>query len=310
MPRVSIVITSYNAEPFIGETLDSIMAQTYRDHEIIVVDGGSTDNTVEVVSHYPPPVRLIAGQRLNKAAGRNVGILAASGEYIAFVDADDLWLPDKLQAQINLFGEHPELNWVYSDCYMFDGQTGANICTWSSRSHLHAGDILELLFQNNFIASPTPVFRRDVFDTVGFFDDNLQRHQVEDADMWLRAAAKYPIGLVPRPLARYRRHPNSLTMREDPQMALQGIIFMLELAVKREPARLGPLRGRVFSNRCVGLGKGYAGMGETSAARSMFIEAIRYSPASPSAYILWLSTFLGGRLLHRLHLLNVARRGY
>ena len=310
MPKVSIVITSYNAERLIGETLDSILAQTYRDFEIVVVDGGSTDNTVEVVSCYPPPVRLIAGERLSKSAGRNVGIRAAQGEYIAFVDADDLWLPDKLQAQMDLFEEQPHLKWVYSDCYMFDGQTGANLCTWSNRSRLYAGNILELLFQNNFIASSTPVFQREVFEEVGDFDETLQRHQPEDADMWLRVAAEFPVGLIARPLARFRRHPNSLTMREDPQMALQGVISVLELAVLREPARLRPLRGQVFAKYYIALGKGYAGMGQTSAAREMLTKAMHYYPASPAAYMFWLTTWLGGKLLRRVHLLNVSRRGY
>ncbi len=310
MPKVSVVITAYNAELFIAETLDSVLAQTYRDYEIVVVDGGSTDNTVAVVARYPPPVRLIAGQRLSKAAGRNVGIRAAQGEYIALVDADDLWLPNKLQSQMDLFGEKPELKWVYSDCYMFDGWTGSNIGTWSKSCRLHAGNILELLFQNNFIASPTPVFQRCVFDEVGYFDETLQRHQPEDADLWLRSAAKFPIGLVFKPLARFRRHPNSLTMREDPQQALQGVISVLELAVAREPIRLGPWRGRVFAKRYVALGKGYMGMGQTRAARAMFTTAMRYYPPTPTAYVFWLSTWLGGKLLYRLHLLNVTKRGY
>jgi len=310
MPRVSIVITSYNSGLLIGETLDSILAQSYRDFEIIVVDGGSTDDTIEVVSRYSSPVRLIAGQRLTKSAGRNVGIRAAQGEYIGFVDADDLWLPDKLQAQMDLLEEQPDLKWVYSDCYMFDGQTGANICTWSSRSRLHAGNILESLFQDYFIASPTPLVHRDVFDEVGHFDETFLRHQPEDTDMWLRVAAKFPVGLVSRPLARFRRHPSSLTMREDPKMALDGVLFVLDQAVIREPSRLGSLRGQVFAKRYVALGKGYAGMRQTSAARAMFIKAIQCDLATPAAYMFWLSTWLGGTLLHYLHRLNVAKRGY
>ena len=310
MPRVSVVITSYNSGLLIGETLDSILTQSYRDFEIIVVDGGSTDNTIEVVSRYPSPVRLIAGQRLTKSAGRNVGIRAAQGEYIGFVDADDLWLPDKLQAQMDVFKEQPNLKWVYSDCYMFDGQTKANICTWSSRSRLHAGAILGFLFQDYFIASPTPLVRREVFDAVGYFDETLLRHQPEDTDMWLRVAAKFPIGLVPKPLARFRRHPNSLTMREDPKMALEGVLFVLDRAVVREPARLGPLRGQVFAKHAIAFGRGYAGRGQTSAARALFMQAVHYYPVTPAAYLYWMGTWLGNTLLHYLYRLYVAKRGY
>jgi len=310
MPRVSVIITAYNAGALIGETLDSVLAQSYRDFEIIVVDGGSTDDTIEVVARYPSPVRLFAGQCLTKSAGRNVGIRAAQGEYIGFVDADDLWLPDKLQAQMDLFKEQPNLKWVYSDCYMFDGQTKANICTWSSRSRLYADDILKPLFEKYFMASPTPLVRREVFDEVGYFDETLLRHQPEDVDMWLRVAAKFPIGLVPKPLARWRRHSSSLTMREDPKMALEGLLFVLEQAVLREPLRLETLRGQVFAKCYVAFGKGYASMRQTSAARTMFVKAIQCYPATPVTYIFWLGTWLGGTLLHYLHRLNVARRGY
>ena len=309
-PTVSVVIPTYNRAHMIGDTLNSVLAQTYRNFEIIVVDDGSTDNTPEVLTYYGSPVHYVRCENRGKSAARNTGIRVARGDYIAFLDSDDLWLPNKLQAQMDVFDEQPDLKWVYSDCYMFDGQTGADICTWSSHSRLYAGNIFELLFQNNFIASPTPVFRRQVFGEVGYFDETLQRHQPEDADMWLRTAAKFPIGLVSRPLARFRRHPNSLTMREEPQLALQGVISVLELAVAREPARLGPLRGRVFAKRYVALGKGYAGMGQASAARTMFTKALRYYPAIPSAYAFWLGTWLGGKFLYRLHLLNVAKRGY
>lgn len=310
-PTVSVVIPTYNRAHMIGETLNSVLAQTYRSFEIIVVDDGSADNTPEVLAHYGPPVHYMRCENnIGKAAARNTGIRIARGDYIALLDSDDLWLPNKLQAQMDVFDEQPDLKWVYSDCYMFDGRTGANICTWSSHSRLYAGSIFELLFQNNFIASPTPVFWRQVFDEVGYFDETLQRHQPEDADMWLRAAAIFPIGLVSKPLARFRLHPNSLTMREDPQMALQGVISVLEHAVAREPTRLGPLRGRVIAKRYVTSGKGYAGMGRASTARAMFVQAMRYNPANPLAYLFWLSTWLGGNLLHRLHLLNVVRRGY
>jgi glycosyltransferase involved in cell wall biosynthesis len=310
MPRISVVITSYNAVGLIAETLRSVLDQTYRDLEIVVVDGGSTDGTIDLVSRYPPPVRLISGTRLSKSAGRNVGIRATEGEYIALVDADDLWRQDKLKRQMDVFAAQPDIGWVYSDCEMFDGQTSANLGLWSDRNRLYAGDILKPLFRNNFVASPTPVFHRSVFEKVGGFDEALARYEPEDADMWLRAAAEFPVGIVREPLARFRRHSESLTMREDPKLALEGILAVLDRAASREPERLGPLRDSVFAQWFVAAGKGHAGQGETPAARAMFARAIRCHPANVSGWLFWAATGIGGPTLHYLHRLNVGRRGY
>src|SRR5215831_8348634 len=124
MARVSVVITARNAGPHLAQTLDSILAQSYRDFEIIVVDGGSTDGTIDVARAYPPPVRVISGRSLTKSAGRNVGIQASTGEFVALVDADDWWVEAKLARQLEYLEQNPWCQWVYSDCYLFDDRAG------------------------------------------------------------------------------------------------------------------------------------------------------------------------------------------
>lgn len=307
MPKISVVITAYNASKWIAATLDSVLAQDFIDFEVIVIDDGSTDNTALVVADYGERVRCIYRPNGGQPSARNVGIRAARGEYIAFVDADDLWTKEKLRLQMDLL-QKTGLAWVYCDAFAFDDQSGKRLYRFGEVVRQLTGDILESLFFNHFIPSPTPVIRKSVFEHVGYFDEDLQFS--EDWNMWLKIAAHYPIGLVSMPLAGYRVHSTSMTGKGDPQIKLQGCLTVVERAVVREPIRLGTLRGQVCAKYYVAFGKAYASMRQTSTARTMFMKAIQCYPANPSAYIFWLSTWLGGTLLHYLHRLKIARRGY
>jgi glycosyltransferase involved in cell wall biosynthesis len=297
MPCVSVVITALNAEALIGETLDSVLAQDFSNLEIIVVDGGSTDRTRDVVSSYPAPVRLVAGERLTKSAGKNLGIRAARGEYIALVDADDCWLPNKLTRQLEYFKKYPACAWVYSDCLIVHGQSKRVVSRWSSRNHLPAGNILEALLFDCFVPSPTPLIRRSAFEEVGFFDESFLRHEPEDWDLWLRFAARFPVGVIREPLAQLRVHPESLTAREDLLLTAEGALAVVRRAFERNPQLSMRLRTRVFSywRRC--FGRGLLAAARPHEARQFFSEAIEQRPFNVSAYLLWASTWLGRRLL-------------
>lgn len=307
-PEVSVVISPYNAAVWIAETLDSVLAQTFSNIEIIVVDGGSTDRTVEIVSRYGSPVRLMADGRCSKSVGKNKGVSASQGNYVAFVDADDLWLPQKLELQLQLLRERADLGWAYADVYLFEDNRLNNLATFGKSTRLYAGDILPRLLLNDFIPSPTPLIRRWVLDSVGYFDETLLRHQPEDWDLWLRLAAYSPVGLVNQPLARYRLHSESLMAREDPQLALDGQITIVERALARDPKRLGPLKNRAIANRYVQAGRSMAGQGNTRDAREMFARAIQYCPGQWQTYIFLITTLFGQKMIARLVKWNRWRR--
>ena len=304
MPRVSVVITAFNAGPLIAATLDSIVTQSYRDFEVIVVDGGSTDRTVEVVSGYPSPVRLIAGERLSKSAGRNTGIRSARGDYIAFVDADDLWLPQKLGRQVDYLKSSPSLQWVYSDCFILDeGKTNAR-STWSRRTPLQSGRILQPLLFDCIVPSPTPVIRRGVFEAVGLFDESFLRHEPEDWDMWLRVAARFPVGVIREPLAQLRVHTGSLTAQEDALLAAEGVMSVALRALDRNQDLPGRVRRQVLAKWYGRLGRGLAGRGLAPEARAFLVHAIQQNPRTLVPYLLWSSTWAGcsiSRHLHKIH---------
>lgn len=198
---VSIIIPSYNAAKYIKEAVDSALAQTYKNLEIVVVDDGSTDDTKTVLESYVASGRIRYIYQGNKglAGARNTGIRAAKGDYIAFLDADDLFLPDKVAEQIRVFEENPEYRICYSDLLHFseDGQT------YHHRYQYPSGDVFEPLLHRQLINPLTVMVERKMFEKYGFFDETLRRS--EDWDLWLRwAHAGEKFYYLNKPLARYR----------------------------------------------------------------------------------------------------------
>jgi glycosyltransferase involved in cell wall biosynthesis len=296
-PTVSVVIPAYNAARWIEETLQSVFAQDYPDYEVIVVDDGSTDNTAEVVARFPQ-VRCIRKPNGGQASARNVGIRAAQGQYIAFLDADDVWRPEKLRVQMDLL-QKTGLAWVHSYIYYFDGQTGKPFdvskplfSKWFLRTE---GNIAESLMIYNRIYSPTPVVKRSVFDEVGFFDEALLLRNREDWEMWLRIAARYPVGIIRRPLAGYRVHPTSSLRRED-----LGRLFASELAVvekicAHEP-QLASLRNWAIAWRYLQVAMFLIAQGRVTTACTFYRRALHIRPHLLTA-LFWLACAIGGPAL-------------
>lgn len=307
MPLVSVVIPAYNAALWIAETLESVLAQTFQDFEVIVVDDGSTDDTAAVVARFAR-VRCIRTPNGGQASARNVGIRAAQGEYVAFVDADDLWSPDKLWLQTDLL-QQSGLAWAYSDAYAFDDTTRRTLFTFSKIRRQYSGGVLEQLFLADFIPMPTPIVNRRVFDQVGYFEESDALRYAEDWDMWLRIAACFPIGLVSRPLAQYRVHAASEVQSTQPLILYNAHMKFIELAAAREPARLAPLKNRAIARMSIRIGQMMVRRNDLAHARAMFAQAIRLAPFELAAYAYWLGT-LAGRPVTRayIHLLHWLRR--
>lgn len=292
-PIVSVVIAAYNASRWIGETLQSVLAQDFTDFEVIVVDDGSTDDTTAVVANFGERVRCI--QKLNggTSSARNVGIRAARGEYIAFVDADDLWAKEKLRLQMD-FLIRTRLAWVYSDALAFDDESGKSLFRFGKIVRQYDGDVLEALLLGDFIPSPTPIIRRSVFEHVGYFYVSKSLGFAEDWNMWLEIAARYPVGLVPRPLAYYRVHSMSKTGHVDPLVRLQHYMTIIEEMVAKEPARLSHLKNRAWANCYIRVGRELARKGNLQKARQLFRHAVQLSPNHVEAYLDWVGCLIGG----------------
>ncbi|MFH0897585.1 MAG: glycosyltransferase, partial [Candidatus Bathyarchaeota archaeon] len=202
-PTVSVVIPTYNRAHLIGRTIQSVLAQTYQDFEIILVDDCSTDNTEEVVQSFTDErLRYIRLKENSGTAGvpRNRGIEESRGKYIAFLDSDDEWLPEKLEKQIDKFKSvSADVGLVYCGYACVSGKTGETLieCMPNGR-----GDVFKSAIEATLtVGSPAPLIRQDCFQKAGLFDTELLGS--EDWDMWIRLAKDYKFDFVPEILAKY-----------------------------------------------------------------------------------------------------------
>jgi glycosyltransferase involved in cell wall biosynthesis len=199
---ITAVIPTYNYGRFVTQAVESALAQTYGPVEVIVVDDGSSDDTREQLGPYADRVRYIYQDNQSVAAARNTGIQAARGDLIAFLDADDLWHPHKLELQMCYLADHPSVRLLAVDRLPVGA---ANWPSLNGLAHLKARMITveELVLQPHFAPSGVLV-RKECFDTVGFFDSSLRN--AEDYDMWIRIACRFPVVKLDVPLWWYRVH--------------------------------------------------------------------------------------------------------
>ncbi len=273
-PLVSVVIPAYNAAKYIGETLESVRAQTFRDHEIIVVDDGSADNSLDIAAGFGSIVCLRQPNR-GAAAARNAGIRAARGEYIAFLDADDLWLPGKLEKQMAYLEANPGKAWIYSDALVFESATNRTICRIGARTRLHEGAVLQPLLLRSFIPSATPVVKRDALFAANLFDESPERRVIEDWCLWLRLAARHPVALLDEPLARIRLHGENSSRLANPIDLYRRKRALLTDALMRNPPVSADVARRAFAGISLSAGLRHLRGREFGDARRMLFEAAK-----------------------------------
>ncbi len=206
-PLVSVIIPTFNRAHFLKEALSSVMAQTYRPLEVIVVDDGSTDKTPQVVSGYP--VKYIKGPRRGVAAARNRGIRASRGELIAFLDSDDLWLPEKVASQVRFFKENPGALAVQTEEIWLRKGRRVNP---RRRHRKPSGHFFDRALELCLVSPSGIMLRREVFEEIGLFDEEF--FVCEDYELWLRLLSRYPVFLIEKPLVIKRGgHEDQLSKR-------------------------------------------------------------------------------------------------
>jgi glycosyltransferase involved in cell wall biosynthesis len=211
-PLVSVIMPAYNASSTIDSAIRSILNQTYKDWELIVIDDGSTDNTADLIQSFNHPgILLIKQENQGQSGARNTGIDSSKGEYIAFLDADDLWEEDKLREQIDCFkkAKH-ELGFVHTGYREFDDKKEykPKPLRFVRKKQLK-GFVFDDLVIHNFVGVLTVMIPRKILDEVGVFDKSLINSP--DWDLWLRITRKYPVDYVDKSLARYRLNPHGLS---------------------------------------------------------------------------------------------------
>jgi len=296
--KCSIVLPLFNGAAYVGETLESIAAQTYQDAELVVVDDGSTDGSAALVeqvcraSASPILSRLLLVTQANQgvAAARNAGIAAARGSWIALIDQDDLWLPGKLYAQVRALEANPSFGWHYTAFTRFyndgrevaktDGAPG-RLPTWR---RLIAGDL--------FIPPAASLVRKSVCDAVGGFDSAVIPS--DDWDFFLKLCARFECGYFAEQLVRFRSHPQSTGKRQ------RARIFEAQLVVldRHGEAARAVMPARLVRHRRANIlwhfGREHAAAGNYAAARTAFRHAVALHPWRMKLVGAWLGSMMHG----------------
>lgn len=273
MALVTAVIPAYNGvSRYLADAIESVLAQTHRDLELIVVDDASTDDTEQLVRRYPQ-VRYIR-QPINRgqAAARNTGARAAKGEFLAFLDQDDLWKPGILEATVHVFEHHPDAAVVHCDGYQID-ETGA-ILEYDAAMK-QTGSITQLLRGGHDVATSGSLFRKQCFDAVGGYDEELAIW--EDIDLAIRLFKSYRIIHHPHPLYCHRLYGHNVSRGIASERALQGRHRFLtkHQASCRTDLRLSNALKRDWAHYYGDLGKHLLAKGRRTEARDAFWRALR-----------------------------------
>jgi glycosyltransferase involved in cell wall biosynthesis len=278
-PRVSVIIPVYNAEEYLAETIRSVFAQTYRDYEIIAVDDGSTDNTLHALRRFEPQIKVLAKTNGGPASARNLAINNSTGEYIAFLDSDDIWIEDKLEEQVAFLDKNTEMGLLFGEALMFV-TVNSEKKVQGKIGYTRDPRFCQLLY-GDFIPNSTVIIRRACIDKIGLLNESKELIAVEDYEYWMRIAKVFPIAGIPRPLAYYRiRQGNLMGDGGDIDKGLNLALSAINEVEKLFPRmweECGTDRNLLFARLHVRAGFAWKQKSVWKACFSNFARAVAYS---------------------------------
>ncbi len=234
MPQISVIIPTYNRADMLDDAIQSVLGQTFRDFELIVVDDGSTDGTAVTIQSFGTNVHYIPLPRRGQpAATRNAGLKQATGEFIAFLDSDDLFLSHKLAAQQAILAQNKQIDVVYSNGYFFRKNPRQPTGHVLDGMPTPSGHVFSDLIRGNFLFPPVLLVRRKCLEKVGLFNENPAFFGVEDYELWLRLAANCSFFYLPGDVAAIRRHPGSIS--RDTVALRQRVLLILAQIENSQP---------------------------------------------------------------------------
>jgi glycosyltransferase involved in cell wall biosynthesis len=232
LPLVTVIIPCFNREKFIKSTLESVMNQTYKNMEIIVIDDGSTDNTRDIINKYEDTIKILEhSNRSNKgqSASINLGLKHSKGEYIAILDSDDLFIKNKIEQQVSFLINNNEIGLVYSNGFAID-INGAKLYKLYSKDHKETNIPEKILLNCYFLVPSNSLIRRTAFEKAGEFDESLRSAQ--DHDMAIRLAEITKFAYLDEYLFCYRRHNDSISVK-NAELRWRNGFYILKKATKR-----------------------------------------------------------------------------
>lgn len=294
MARVSVIIPVFNSAALVGDAIRSVFAQTYRDFEVILVDDGSEDQRElsRVTAEWAGRLTCIRQPNGGPARARNTGIARSSGELIAFLDADDEWRPDKLAAQVAYFDSHPETGLLHTAAEGDQAPGGQ-----AAAPPRHA--FCEIFHTTTTVKTLTVMVPRRVLEDVGVFDERREIH-IEDWDLWLRIAARHPVGYIPTPLA-YHRPGGLMSSQVDPTYRARLLVIeknhaLCALACAAHRAAPGQCERAYRHVLHRDWGYDLLNAGDRLRARHQLAQAVACAPRDARTRLLYLSTFLSERM--------------
>ncbi len=298
-PTVSVIMNCLNCSEYLPEAIDSVFAQTYTNWEIVFWDNASTDNSAEIAKSYGGKLRYFRSDKTYPLGeARNLAIEQARGRRIAFLDCDDIWLPEKLEKHLKLLEKKPQVALVFSDCYIIN--SAGNILKRSfDRSRPYRGRIFSELFIENFIPLLTVVIRKKVFEKMKGFDPRFRIAQ--DWDLFLRLAESFEIDFIDLPLAKYRTHQANFSKNVD--VAMHEVLEIVDYWLNKRPELKITLRKKlkekITAIHCR-LGYFHLRNNQMNKARREFSKALSLNYFCMEAVILYLTTFISANLARRL----------
>jgi glycosyltransferase involved in cell wall biosynthesis len=275
-PTVSVIIPTFNCGRFIEEALASVFAQTYHHVEVIVVDDGSTDDTCQRVESFASRITYIYQPNEGSALARNAGIKHSRGEYLAFLDADDVWLPRKLERQVEVLTAKAGVGAVYNWWALID-ESGSPLP--QTHKPTHQGHVLDELLLGCFVVPSVVMMARTCLDKVGLFDPTLRYG--DDWDFLIRTAgAGYPFECIPEILSQNRVRSSSVTQQYDPRKGFECNREVLDRAFSRFSAnmRKTPLGEMAYKNLLIGTASRLIGRDSWQESIELLGEAVRLQP--------------------------------
>lgn len=290
---VSVILPTYNRAHLISRAIGSVLHQNHRQLELIVVDDASTDETVDVVQGFDDPRLRYVRHTENRgaAAARNTAITASLGEYVAFIDADDEYLPTKLERQLEAFGQlDSRFGLVYCQGYRILPDGTAELIP---RRQLRpvSGNVYEHLLERGFVDTVAPLVRRECLDSVGLFDVRLPR--AEDKELWLRVAKEYAFHYLKQPLYRAYLQSDSLSFDEEARLISNRVM----LEKHGEEMRQYP---SVLARRLHTLGNLLCQKGELQEGRRYLLRAVKTDPPGMKSLLVLLASYAGPRAYRTL----------
>ncbi len=301
MPRVSVIIPSYNCASYLGRAIDSARAQTYKDCEILIVDDGSTDNTKDVAMQYGRKVTYLYQQNRGVSAARNHAISKSSGELLAYLDADDMWYPEKLERQVAFLDAHQDCGMVHSEMSVINEQDEILHVRFyeETKRSVPQGHCIQQLLMRCHIQPLTVVERRRSFDRVGGFDERLL--VAEDYLHWIMIAAEgQAVGYLAEPLGKYRWRTGSLIGNKLQLLEQYVRLFDILLHEKLIASRHGAKCVDILRSRSYLVQRELAYLdridGRRESAQRRLANLIKESPRQFELYVDLVKAYLPARL--------------